>query len=86
VFPTTYSSSAWTVEVATQYTQNGSVSQQALLVNSTGMASGSINSVQNSPNTVWLSAGATIAIGTFTVSGSNTGGVFSYAVTIERLQ
>ena len=86
IYPTTLSSSAWTVEIACSVAQNGSAgaANQTYLLNQcaigTAISSGSFTSV-----VVALAKGATIGAGTFLISGSNTGGVFTYSVVVERL-
>jgi hypothetical protein len=78
------SSSAWVVEIAAQAEQNGSVANQDWEVAYCAIGT-SISSQNYDCPIVYLASGAVIQIGTYTISGSNTGGVFTYAVVIERL-
>jgi hypothetical protein len=85
IYPTTLSSSAWTVEVAAQVTQNGSTGPEGdeLVAATIGTTFGALATTLS--RTYALANGATVGIGTFTTTGSNIGGVYTYAVTIERL-
>ena len=85
IYPTTLSTGAWTVEVAAQVTQNGATGAEGdeLVAAPIGTSFGS--ETTSLPRIYNLPSSATIGIGTFTTAGSNTGGVFTYAVTIERL-
>lgn len=87
ILPTTMSSSAWTVEIACSLSQNGVPSgqnNQTYELNSCAIGT-SISSANYVAVLAYLPANAAIGFGTFTISGSNTGGVFRYAITIERL-
>jgi len=87
IIATTLSSSAWVLGVAATVTQTGQAGAIALFVSpefSVG-TSYSVNANTGNAQEVNLASGATIGIAVSAVSGSNTGGVYSYDVVIERL-
>jgi hypothetical protein len=87
ILPTTMSSSAWAVEIACSLFQNGvpvGQNNQTYELNSCAIGT-AISSANYVAVLAYLSANQAIGFGTFTLSGSNTGGVFRYAITIERL-
>jgi hypothetical protein len=86
VWPTTLSSTAWTVSLETSTTPNGATGPitTGITTRIVGTTYGGSNSGFGS-TTFSLASGATIGISLVTPSGSNTSGVLSYLVNIERL-
>jgi hypothetical protein len=86
VWPTTLSSSAWVIYPVTAVTPNGAASSTTSAIGSETQLSAPYSfPVSVGSSMFYLASGATIGISTVTLSGSNTGGVYSLAVTIERL-
>lgn len=86
VWPTTLSSAAWVVVPTMTCTQNGGTGANTYYVgNEVSIGTSYGNTANVSSEIVYLASGATIGIGVQTISGSNTAGVYSYAITIERL-
>jgi hypothetical protein len=86
VWPTTLSSSSWVIYPACTVTCNGGTAPLLYAIGEVIQIGATYaNSSVASPQVFYLASGATIGISTVTSSGSNTNGVYSYAVTIERL-
>lgn len=84
IYATTVSSTSWNVELAAQLTNNGGAVASSWEVAACNLDTLAGGQPISSP-LAYLPAGATIQIGTFTLTGSNTSGVFSYAVCIEQV-
>jgi len=86
VWPTTLSSGAWQIYPATTVTPNGATGAQTFAIGDVISIGTSYTVTASNPSQIfYLASGATIGISTVTQSGSNSGGVYSYIVTIERL-
>jgi hypothetical protein len=86
VWPTTLSITSWYVYPATTCTLNGATGPITLAIGSTIQLGASYNVSSNlGVQMVYLASGATIGISTVASSGGNNSGVYSLAVTIERL-
>jgi hypothetical protein len=84
LWPTTVSTTAWTVNLDVTSRNNGATAATAQLLQQVVL--GTTFAPGNTNNAVYyLPSGATIQMSVVNVSGSNTSGVYSYAVTIERL-
>ncbi len=86
VWPTTLSSSAWTIYPACTTTPNGATGANTYAIGDVIQLGTTFATTVNAASQIfYLGNGAAIGISTATNSGSNTGGVYSYCVTIERL-
>ena len=85
VWPTTNSSSAWDVYVLATMTPNGGTAAMQFTVSPVVNIDGAAVAAWGQNSMVYLASSATIGISIASTSGSNTSGVYSYSVTIERL-
>lgn len=89
LYPTTVSTTAFVVELAGGAIEVNSIYSVATSANNLSQSTigTTVAGVSQGPGAVDfnLSAGATIQVATFTLSGSNTGGVWNYVIIIERI-
>jgi hypothetical protein len=88
IYGTTASSSAYSVELALQWQPLGmpSSTSAALVSDAIGTSIANPSNGQAQGQLIPLGIGGVLNIGTYTVSGTNTGGVWSYAWTVERVK
>jgi hypothetical protein len=79
----TDSSTAWSIQIDARFTPPGSIGVQNFTLFTLNMETGSTGSGET-PVVAFLPAGTVISAEIVTVSGSNTGGVYSYGYVIER--
>jgi hypothetical protein len=84
IWATTQSTTAYVVGVATSQSNTGQVGTGAFTLNNATIGTTAVQNAYPAPAVYTLASGVNMTIGTFTLSGSNTSGVWSRTLVITR--